>query len=66
MYVCICQQVTDREIQQAVSLGATRMRDLTKHLGVASNCGRCAETAKCVLQDALAEERMQASCLQAA
>ena len=28
MYVCICRQVTDRDIHDAVAQGACRMRDL--------------------------------------
>ena len=52
MYVCICQQVTDRDIHQAVAQGACRMRDLRQQLGVSSQCGKCAGCAKEVLQEA--------------
>ena len=45
MYVCLCHGVTDRDIRAAVCNGATRMRDLAKELGVATECGRCACTA---------------------
>jgi|APFre7841882724_1041349.scaffolds.fasta_scaffold110911_3 bacterioferritin len=31
MYVCICRQVTDRDIHDAVAQGACRMRDLRAH-----------------------------------
>ncbi|MGA7950361.1 MAG: (2Fe-2S)-binding protein [Thiobacillaceae bacterium] len=54
MYVCVCQQVTDRDIHQAVAQGACRMRDLRKQLGVSSQCGKCAGCAKAVLQEARA------------
>jgi bacterioferritin-associated ferredoxin len=52
MYVCICQQVTDRDIRHAVAQGACRMRDLREQLGVSSQCGKCADCAKAVLQQA--------------
>jgi bacterioferritin-associated ferredoxin len=52
MYVCICQQVTDSDIHQAVAQGASRMRDLREQLGVSSQCGKCAGCAKAVLQKA--------------
>ena len=55
MYVCICNQVTDREIRDAVFAGATHLRDIQRDLGVATGCGKCAVTAKCVLREAVAE-----------
>lgn len=65
MYVCICQQVTDRDIHQAVAQGACRMRDLRERLGVSSQCGKCAGCAKAVLQEARAT-CANPSCLQPA
>lgn len=56
MYVCLCQQVTDRDIREAVaSEGARSMRDLQRQLGVASTCGCCAPCARDVLAAALRE-----------
>lgn len=45
MYVCVCNGVTERQIESAVVGGAQKMRDLRELLGVASVCGRCAECA---------------------
>jgi len=56
MYICICNSVTDKEIRQAVKLGATSLKDLREGLGVASNCGKCASCAKAVLREELAAE----------
>jgi bacterioferritin-associated ferredoxin len=53
MYVCVCNAVTEREIRQAVELGATRMRHLKRDLGVAANCGKCACCARDMLRDNL-------------
>lgn len=52
MYVCICRQVTDRDIRDAVAQGACRMRDLREQLGVSMQCGKCANCAHAVLKEA--------------
>lgn len=65
MYVCICRQVTDRDIRQAVAQGASRMRDLREQLGVSSQCGKCAGCARDVLKEARASCAC-AACPQAA
>jgi bacterioferritin-associated ferredoxin len=41
MYVCICKQITDHEIVEAVADGACSMKQLQSQLGVATNCGEC-------------------------
>ncbi len=56
MYVCICKNVSDRQIRQAVAHGARRLRDLREMLGVASECGKCASCARDVLREALRHE----------
>ncbi|MDQ3260791.1 MAG: (2Fe-2S)-binding protein [Pseudomonadota bacterium] len=55
MYVCICNQVTDREIREAVYGGARCLRDIQQELGVANQCGKCGQMAKCILKESLAE-----------
>lgn len=55
MYVCNCKAVTEREIRQAVELGAGSLADLKEALGVATGCGKCASHARSVLRDALRE-----------
>jgi bacterioferritin-associated ferredoxin len=59
MYVCLCHGVTDSQIREAVCQGAGSMRKLREELGVASNCGRCAQYAKQVLNDTLSLPEMQ-------
>lgn len=46
MYVCICHAVTDRDIRRAAERGATHLRDLSRELKVATQCGRCARCAR--------------------
>ena len=65
MYICICRQVTDRDIHEAVAQGACRMRDLREKLGVSMQCGKCAECAHAVLQEAC-EASVNPGCMEAA
>jgi bacterioferritin-associated ferredoxin len=54
MIVCICRQVSDRQIHQAVADGAESLECLQFELGVATQCGRCADCATSILCDARA------------
>ncbi|MBY4896576.1 bacterioferritin-associated ferredoxin [Cupriavidus sp. AU9028] len=51
MYVCICNQVTDREIKGAAALGVSTLDELAETLGVGTCCGRCRECAHQMLCD---------------
>ncbi len=53
MYICVCHGVTDLHIDQAVTDGATCMRDLRENLKVATQCGRCASCARDQLHSSL-------------
>ena len=56
MYICLCKNVTDRDIRRMVqNYGMTTMRQLREELGVSTQCGRCAQCAKGVLKEALSE-----------
>jgi bacterioferritin-associated ferredoxin len=55
MYVCICKGVTERQIREVAARGAHSLKDLRRELGVASECGKCAEEAKRCLKAALEE-----------
>jgi bacterioferritin-associated ferredoxin len=54
MYVCVCNAVTERHIDEAVGEGASTLRELRERLGVAGECGRCATCARDCLRAALA------------
>lgn len=63
MYVCLCHNVTDTDIRHLVRTeGVTSMRDLREQLGVATQCGKCACSAKEVLQEAVSEMRAERRC----
>ena len=54
MYICICNTVSDRQIQNAVRDGARSVDDLHRLLSLGSQCGNCKDCAKQCLNDALA------------
>ena len=56
MIVCVCRRVSDRQIRDAVRDGADSLEHLQIDLGVAMQCGRCAECATRVLCDARAAQ----------
>lgn len=57
MYVCICQGITQREIQSAVENGAS-FADLRKEMGIASECGSCGQYAKKLVKQTQKEMKM--------
>ncbi|MGV0954099.1 MAG: (2Fe-2S)-binding protein [Fluviibacter sp.] len=63
MYICICNAVTDRHIEQAVQDGARTLEDLHTQLAVGSQCGNCKSCAKECLRDAQQKNRAVGSFL---
>ena len=55
MFVCICNQVTDNQIRQAVAEGATSLNALSNELKVGTCCGKCKSCAKNIMRSALQE-----------
>ena len=51
MYVCICRQVTDREIRDICRSGCADFADVQAKTGVASECGKCCECAKSLVEE---------------
>lgn len=49
MIVCVCNNISDREIRQAADFGVSSMAELRRDLGVATCCGKCHTCAKEVL-----------------
>ena len=51
MYVCICKQITDRDIHGALDNGACSFKDIRNELGVGTECGECTNhVRKCIRQ----------------
>ena len=55
MFVCICNNVSERKIHEAAAQGVRTLEELSTHLGVATGCGTCAECAQQCLREALGE-----------
>ncbi len=49
MYICLCHGVTDTQIENAVDNGLETMKQLKDELKVASQCGKCCQCTKKVL-----------------
>jgi bacterioferritin-associated ferredoxin len=54
MIVCVCNNISDREIRQAIDLGISTMDELREALGVATCCGNCLDYAVEVLNEHVA------------
>lgn len=63
MIVCVCNNISDREIRQAVDLGLNSMAELRRDLGVATCCGKCHTCAKQVLNEHVENTAMRAQAL---
>ena len=56
MIVCICNNVSDRDIHKAVNGGVTTINGLRDELGVSACCGKCRSCAKKILNDVQASQ----------
>jgi Bacterioferritin-associated ferredoxin len=45
MFICVCNAISERQVQEAVASGAASLSDLEAQLGVGACCGCCRETA---------------------
>ena len=45
MFICVCNAITERQVQEAVASGAHSLSDLEAQLGVGGCCGCCRDTA---------------------
>jgi bacterioferritin-associated ferredoxin len=52
MIVCVCRRISDHQIRHAAAEGAMSLECLKTELGVATQCGRCADCASRILCDA--------------
>jgi bacterioferritin-associated ferredoxin len=53
MYICLCHGVTDTQIETAVENGLETMKQLKETLKVTSQCGKCCQCTKKVLNKKL-------------
>ena len=55
MIICVCNGISDKEIQKAVKDGCDDFVDLMEILGVADECGTCFDDAYRVFEKALSD-----------
>ncbi|UAA37920.1 (2Fe-2S)-binding protein [Paraneptunicella aestuarii] len=59
MYVCLCNAITDRAIRKAVEeQGVGNIRDLRRSLGVANQCGKCAQVAQTIIDQTIVDSSL--------
>lgn len=51
MYICICHQITDRQIRRALEQGASTLGEVQLQLPVGGCCGRCVESAQTLIAE---------------
>lgn len=49
MIVCVCKNVSDRDIRAAIAEGATSLKQVRAELAVATCCGKCAVQVKSIV-----------------
>ncbi|WP_428242773.1 (2Fe-2S)-binding protein [Gynuella sp.] len=57
MYICICENVTERQLRAEVRNGVCSLSQARRSCGVARRCGVCAQEAKLVIL----EEQLRAA-----
>lgn len=55
MYICICKKITDTQIYKEVENGAHTLDELSKRLGVSTQCGRCGKCARNMIRRKVSE-----------
>lgn len=56
MYVCLCKAVTDRQIRDMVNGGCCSYAEVRRELGVGTQCGKCGQQAKSIVQTAVRKD----------
>ena len=54
MYVCCCNAVTDREVEDAIDAGARTRAEVTRACGAGGDCGACHATIEGMIEAKLA------------
>ncbi|WP_448549803.1 (2Fe-2S)-binding protein [Thalassotalea fusca] len=59
MFVCICKNITDKDIKElVVSNGVGNIRELKKHLDIASQCGTCTKLTQKIIDNTIIDESL--------
>jgi bacterioferritin-associated ferredoxin len=55
MYICLCHAVTDSAIRKAANEGVRTLKELSFRTGCGTQCGSCANQARQLIEDTVAE-----------
>ena len=50
MYVCNCNGIRERDVQQAIEAGAQKPLDVFRHCQAAAQCAKCVCDMRCMIQ----------------
>ena len=50
MYVCICNGLNERKVNEALTGGAVTVSRIYKHFGCAAKCGKCVPVMRDMLE----------------
>jgi len=53
MYICLCKAVTDSQIKEFINSGASSFAEVRESLGVSTQCGKCMQQAKSIVETAV-------------
>lgn len=57
MYVCICNAVSDRQIDRAIDSGHLTVKAVYQSCGVEPQCGTCADQISTMIEDKISRAR---------
>jgi bacterioferritin-associated ferredoxin len=60
MYICICKSITEQQIRHAIHQGAGNLADVSRRLGVATQCGKCGKFARQLVRQTLTKAPLAA------
>jgi bacterioferritin-associated ferredoxin len=63
MIVCICHNVSDKAIRQAIASGAESLHQIRSQLNIGSCCGKCLPCAKTIVRESLEDLGCSATAL---
>jgi len=58
MIVCLCRQVRESDIAEAINHGAASFDDVQLQTGASTCCGQCSDVAKEVSQSLIASKQL--------
>jgi bacterioferritin-associated ferredoxin len=61
MLVCVCNGVSDKDIDSAIHEGATECREIRSSLGIGNCCGQCTSYAKDLISEKMTDMQNAAS-----